>query len=86
MVESQTTLKDAKVIRKFGKWTLEIFKNQRNNKHELVASDGWNTYYAIVYDNMKTAWDNPYPVPKSIIDYVNKNAKRLYKMQEKRWH
>ena len=85
MVESQTTLKDAKVIRKFGNWTLEIFKNQRDHKHELVASNGWNTYYAIVYDNMKTAWDYPYLVPKSIINYVNKNAKRLYKMQEKRW-
>jgi hypothetical protein len=82
--ETQTTFKGAKVIRKFGNWTLEIFPNHRNGKHELVASDGYNTYYPIIYSNFTSAWDNPYPVPKTIITYVNKNAKRLHKMQERK--
>jgi hypothetical protein len=69
---SQTTFKNAKVIRYFGKWSLEVFSGG------LVASDGWKTVYPIIYPhNMKVAWDS-FP-PLSVIEYVNKNAERLLK-------
>lgn len=84
MSKSQTTLKNAKVIKKIGKWTIEVFENPAGHT-ELVASNGWNTYYPIIYShNMKVAWDNPYPVPKSIHSYFEKNKNKLLKIQDKK--
>ena len=76
--KSQTTFSDAKVIKKIGKWTIEVFTNPFGKK-ELVASDSWNTYYPIIYDfNKKVAWDHPYYVPDGVRKWVRENSFDLY--------
>lgn len=82
-MKSQTTLKNAKVIKKIGKWTIEVFENPAKHT-ELVVSDGLHTYYPIVYDNMNVAYDNPYPIPKAVRDYIEKNKIKLKKIQDEK--
>ena len=82
MNHPQTTLKNAKVVKKIGKWTIEVF-DDRNGK-SCAVSNGWNVYYPIIYPhNKKVAWDNPYPVPKSIHNFFDKNKEKLFNICSK---
>ena len=69
----QTTLKNAKVVRKFDKWTLESFTHP-NDKTQYVLTDGWVCNYVIFYGfNGKWAADNEI-YRKDIVAYLNKKA------------
>ena len=50
MSNPQTTLRNAKVIKKIGRWTIESFDNPYGHK-ELVVSDGWHTWLALGMHN-----------------------------------
>ena len=79
-IPSQTTFDTAKPIKKIGKWTIEIFVNPAGNK-EIVVCDGYNTYYAIIYDHDKSvAWDHPYYIPETVKKWVRERAEDLYEM------
>jgi len=74
----QTTFSDAKVIKKIGSWTIEIFTDSFGRKR-LVACDGYNTYYPIIYDfNKDVAWDHPHYVSDNVRKWVRENRFDLY--------
>lgn len=75
--KSQTTFSDAKVIKKIGKWTIEIFSNPFGKKR-LVACDGYKTYYPIIYDDKTVAWDHPYRVSGAVRKWIRENSFDLY--------
>jgi len=76
--KSQTTFSDAKVIKKIGVWTIEVFTNPIGKK-QLVACNDWNTYYPIIYDFSKdVAWDHPYYVSANVRKWVRENSLDLY--------
>ena len=79
-IPTQTSLRDSVAVKKIGKWTIEIFTNPAGHK-EIVACDGYNTYYAIIYDhNKQAAWDHPYYIPEGVKKWVREHAKELYDM------
>jgi len=64
------------IIRKFGNWKIDIFENR------IRITNGWHADWPIFYDENDFAVDNPYKLPKSIIDYLYKNTEKLYNIQE----
>jgi hypothetical protein len=65
-----------KIIRKFGNWQIEIFENK------IRITNGWYSDWPIFYDKYKFAVDDPYRLPKSIINYLEINCEKLYNIQE----
>lgn len=65
-----------RTIRKFGNWKIEIFENR------IRITDEWNCDWPIFYSENEFALDNNYIIPKSVINYLYKNCKKLYNIQE----
>lgn len=80
----QTTLPNAQVYRKFGKWTLETYKRYFSSgaapRYQYVISDGWTTNFPLLSKrddgSFYVAWDS-YP-PESIDRYIKKYADKLF--------
>ena len=64
--QPQTTLPNAIVIRKFGKWTIEQYTNPNTHRPSYAISDGYAVHYPVIYDSGKVAFDNPYVIPKTV--------------------
>ena len=69
-------IKEKRTIRKFGNWKIEIFENK------IIITNGWYCDGPIFYNTEEFAIDNPYIIPNSIINYLKKNSKKLYNIQE----
>lgn len=81
MVKAQTTLKNAKVIKKIGNWTIELFTNSAG-RSQFAVSDGCKIDYPIIYtENVGVGWDFPEHVPKSVHVYFEKNRNKLLKIK-----
>jgi len=81
---SQTTLNNAKVIKRIDNWTVEVYESSRSGHHELVVSDGYHTYYPIIYEHDKSvAYDHPYYIPTWVRKWIRDNADKLYKLLKK---
>lgn len=65
-----------KIIRKFGNWRIDIFENK------IRITDGWYSDWPIFYNKKEFAVDNPYKLPKSILNYLENNCEKLYDIQE----
>ena len=63
-------------IRKFGNWKIEIFENK------IRITNGWYSDWPIFYNETGFAVDNPYRLPKSILNYLYDNCKKLYDIQD----
>jgi len=63
-------------IRKFGNWKIDIFENR------IRITNGWHADWPIFYDEKEFAVDNPYKLPKSILNYLENNCEKLYNIQE----
>jgi hypothetical protein len=64
------------IIRKFGNWRIDIFENK------IRITDGWYSDWPIFYNEEEFAVDNPYKLPKSILNYLENNCEKLYDIQE----
>lgn len=69
----QTTLPQAKVMRKFGNWTVETYRGS-TGKTQVAVTDGWYVDYPTLYSDGGVGWDNPYRIPKQVKAYVRKIA------------
>ena len=65
------------IIRKFGNWKIDISENQIRITNECYAD------WPIFYDRGGFAVDNPYKLPRSILNYLYKNTEKLNNIQEK---
>ncbi len=63
------------IIIKFGNWKIDIIENK------IRISDGWYADWPIFYNEKEFAVDNPYKLPKSILNYLYKNTEKLYNIQ-----
>ena len=54
------------IIKTIGKWniTLSLYK-EGYYPNQLMVDDGYNSYYM----NSNKAWDNFYPIPKTVINW-----------------
>ena len=73
-MKAQTALPQATVIKKIGKWTIEMWKN--NQLWSLVVCDGFYTDFPVIHRNI-VAYENPYNIPKKIKDYLYKNRRPI---------
>jgi hypothetical protein len=63
-------------IRKFRNWHIDIYK------HRIRITDGWHSDWPIFYSETEVAFDNPYRLPKPVLNYVSRNSKSLYNIQQ----
>lgn len=70
----QTTLPNAKVIKRIGNWTIETF-NGPNGKIQLAVSNGWIIDYPLMYNDGRIAYDRPKSVPQNVKTWVSNNYK-----------
>jgi hypothetical protein len=67
MAQSQMNeMLEAKVLRKFGKYTIELTKD-----NELVVTDGWRSDWIIIYDNRTWAHDGVFHLRKDVKAWLN---------------
>ncbi len=78
-IRPQTTLPEAQVIKKIGKWTVEQYMNQNTGQLSYAICDGWSVHYPIIYDaNGAVAYDNPWVIPKTVKNWFSNFAVRMW--------
>jgi hypothetical protein len=75
MIKPQTTFKDAKVIKKIGKWTIETYTNPNTGTRTIAVTDGFNVDYPIYYDWLGSVAYDYEKVPKSVRKWIANNPR-----------
>lgn len=78
-VKPQSTFPNAKVLKKIGPWTIEIFTGHIGRKKLVVCSShGFHVDYPIIYDDKTVAWGIPQHVPVLVKRWVRDHSSELY--------
>ena len=75
MKASNTTFEKYKILKTFGKWTIEVVENTEK-KRFLTTTNGWYIDYPIIVSGA-ILYDNQERVPRSVQTWIKDNRYKI---------